>query len=218
MEFYTRGDKRISEWEDKRRASLLYKSRFDLSSLGRSSLEEIRASAYNLLKVSRYEPPTAKSTARYIEKGTANKARARTPVVNIADYLGGFLGFRCQRYKLGHNGVGGSNPLSLVVHGRRDFDIMVEDSLRFSMVEFVVAHEIGHYILHSSGGVTPSVWPRLSRGWHDAEATVFAGCIVLPRYRIDEIFEASCGSVMEAAYSISELFLWSRLSPLSSMK
>ena len=218
MEFHTRGDRRATEWHDPRRPGLEYKSRFDLSDSPRYSLEEIRGASRSLLTVSRYNPPTAKSTSRYVEAGTANDPRGYTPEKNIVDYLGGFLGFRCHRYRLGLNGSGGQNPISLAVHGKRDFDILLEDSLRYTMVEFTVAHEIGHYVLHTNGGARSAIWPRLSRGRHDAEATIFAGCIVLPEYRMDEIFESAGGSVMEASYAISELFLWWRMSRSSSLR
>lgn len=218
IEFHTRGDKRAVEWHDARRPDVSYQSRFDLTSSSSLSLGHIRKAASDLLSVTRYVPTTTKATSRYIDVGTANDPRKKPPGKNISDYLGGFLGFRCHRYRLGLNGVGGQNPLSLVIHGRRDFDILIEDCLRYAMVEFTVAHEIGHYVLHSCGGTKPMIWPRLSRGRHDAEATVFAGCIVLPDYRVDEILEGSGGSVLEASYAISELFMWWRMSPSSAMK
>ena len=94
---------------------------------------------------------------------------------------------------------------------------MVEDAWRPLFVEFVVAHEIGHYVLHSGGGRVPSVWPRVSSGVHDAEATVFAAWWVLGEEDMAKIKKDSEGSVTAAAYIISEYFRWARYVPATGI-
>lgn len=85
------------------------------------------------------------------------------------------------------------------------------------MVEFVVAHEIGHYVLHAGGGRIPSAWPRVSSGVHDAEATVFAAWWVFSPEDMAKIKKSSEGSVQAAAYIISEYFRWARYVPASGI-
>ncbi len=213
MEYFVSRDKREPKsWVDKRKPDVPYKYRFDMPEI-KYDWTSIRIRAFAAMKALRYVSKSRKPTAKPITAETVNKASTYRPKTNVVDYASGFLGFRCTRYRLGYNGIGGMNPFSSVIHGQLDFDIMVEDQYRYNMVEFVVAHEIGHYILHNGGGRTPCAWPRLSSGIHDAEATVFAGFWVLTWQQMESIRKDTYGSVKDAAYMISEIFMWSRYIP-----
>ena len=213
MEYHTARDKRVPKtWTDKRKPDIEYKYRYDLPHSG-LDWGGIAMRSYATQKALRYKSKARKKTAKDVTAETVNKASTYRPKTNVVDYAGGFLGFRCHRYRLGRNGIGGVNPFSSIMHAPQDTEIMVEDQFRYNMVEFVVAHEIGHLILHSDGGRIPTVWPRLSSSMHDAEATLFAGFWVLTWHQMEAIKKATYGSVRDAAYMVSEIFMWSRYIP-----
>lgn len=213
MVFHSIFDKERTPWSDPRKPGVPYKYRYDLTPPG-YTWDEIAERANAVLKATRYKPYHKKPSTRKMNYGgSLNPNRPVSHEENIVDYLGGFLGMHWKRYRLGYMGIGGPNPFSLVVHGQRDLIVMVEDVWRPLMVEFVVAHEIGHYVLHTSGGRIPSAWPRVSSGLHDAEATLFAAWFCLEDTEMEKIKKVAEGSVTAGAYLVSEMFRWARYIP-----
>lgn len=216
MEYHRRIDKVKVPWTDQRKEGVPYKYRYDLIAPG-YGWAEIETRAKDIIRTTRYVPHHMREGAKPLLYGKSDPNRHIDLSKNIVDYLGGFLGFSWKRYKLGYQGIGGPNPFSLIIHGPRDFTVMIEDAWRPLMVEFVVAHEIGHYVMHTNGGRVPSAWPRISSGTHDAEATVFAAWWVLPDDQMEKIKKLSEGSITQAAYLVSEMFRWSRYIPATGI-
>jgi hypothetical protein len=199
-------------WVDARRQDIPYKYRFDIEP-SKDNWLSIKDKAATLQATVRYTSECKREDRAPLTADTVNTSRKGAPKRNIVDYLGGFLGFRVTRFRPGLGRTGGPNPFTTVIHGCRDWDITVEDTLRMPMVEFMVAHEMGHYILHTSGGRVPSCWPRQSSSLHDAEATVFGGWWALPDSQMESIGKLVGYSVRDAAYLISEIFHWCRYIP-----
>jgi len=108
---------------------------------------------------------------------------------------------------------------TLVVHGLKDADIFVEDFFSRKKEEFCIAHEIGHYLLHTKMGKVHGIFPRLSSGAHDREATLFAGVVCLGIECVEEMLAATRNSVLGTAKLISDKFQDCRyLPPLQKQK
>lgn len=102
---------------------------------------------------------------------------------------------------------------TLVVHGRSRADIFREDFCSRKMEEFCIAHELGHYILHSKRGQVPCIFPRVSGGDHDREATVFAAYVCLGAEIVDQMWEDAGKSLLGAAKLASKAFRNCRYMP-----
>lgn len=212
MEYPIQGDTRPAKpWTDPRRPGIDYTYRFDVPEQ-RYSWNQLRIRSLTIQKVTKYKSILRHPLTTLTTEDNANKRRIRISS-NIVDYLGGFLGFRVRTYRLNYNNIGGINPFSSAIHDTRDFEILVEDFYHYRMVEFVVAHEIGHYVLHAGGGRRPCCWPRVSSSVHDAEATVFAAYFVFPPKEVEKIRTLVKGNVRDGAYIISQIFQWSRYVP-----
>lgn len=67
-------------------------------------------------------------------------------IENIINSLGGKLKYvDYEEYKNTEDG-------SIVVRGQKDFDIFVSQTNNYARNRFTIAHEIGHYMLHSKFG------------------------------------------------------------------
>ena len=91
---------------------------------------------------------------------------------------------------------------SLIVRGANDFKIVIESNTILERKRFLIAHELGHYFLHSKQGEIPMCVHRL--GWNpivEAEASHFGLCLLMPRTKILEAYERSRNSVKLAIES-----------------
>jgi hypothetical protein len=70
---------------------------------------------------------------------------------------------------------------SIYVHGPQDFDILLPRFTSSSRDRFTVAHELGHYFLHSRQGKSPIIAHRRGSGRLEWEANWFAAELLMPR-------------------------------------
>lgn len=70
---------------------------------------------------------------------------------------------------------------SIFVHAEEDFDIGLPHYTSPRRDKFTVAHELGHYFLHSNQGETPIVAYRKGTGRLEWEANWFAAALLMPR-------------------------------------
>lgn len=69
---------------------------------------------------------------------------------------------------------------SIFVHGPGEFDIIVSAASNYTRSRFTIAHELGHYLLHSGMGEVPL---KANRGGDDRaewEANWFAAAFLMP--------------------------------------
>ncbi|MEZ6090663.1 MAG: ImmA/IrrE family metallo-endopeptidase [Pirellulaceae bacterium] len=77
---------------------------------------------------------------------------------------------------------------SIVVHGQHDFDITLPHYTSALRDRFTIAHELGHFLLHSDLGATPIIAYRNGSGRIEWEANWFAAGLLMPA----EEFRAEC--------------------------
>lgn len=70
---------------------------------------------------------------------------------------------------------------SVIVHGKHDFDILVSDFTGPARDRFTLAHEFGHYVLHSREGEKPIIAPRFGSNRTEWEANWFAAAFLMPQ-------------------------------------
>ena len=95
---------------------------------------------------------------------------------------------------------------TLVVHGKGKLDIFLEDYLSKSRREFTLMHELGHYLLHAKKGKVPSIYPKLSSGSHDREATIFAGYVCLGKEKMEQVRTDVQESILGGARIVSKIY------------
>lgn len=70
---------------------------------------------------------------------------------------------------------------TIFVHGKNDFDIVLADHSTPRRDRFTVAHELGHYFLHSWMGQRPLKASRMGSDRAEWEANWFAAGILMPK-------------------------------------
>lgn len=83
---------------------------------------------------------------------------------------------------------------TILVHGEHDFDILIPDSTTPQTDRFTLAHEIGHYALHSKGGRIPIVADRhwgTSSERIEWEANWFAAGFLMPETAVRRFLEGN---------------------------
>ena len=70
---------------------------------------------------------------------------------------------------------------SIFVHATADFDILLPRYTHPLRDRFTVAHELGHYFLHSSQGSTPIIAYRSGSTRIEWEANWFAASLLMPK-------------------------------------
>lgn len=93
---------------------------------------------------------------------------------------------------------------SIFVHGKADFDILLPHYTSPLRDRFTVAHELGHYYLHSDQGDRPIIAYRKGSTRIEWEANWFAAALLMPR----EKFKAECArtknlAVIAARFGVS---------------
>lgn len=107
-----------------------------------------------------------------------------------------------------------ANPVSMYVHGERDFKIVVPTSATRERQNFLKAHEVGHYILHflvrrileRNGGAASVLKKMKTRRFGETaseqEANWFAASLLMPAKEL----KAELKSQAENMYSIAKKF------------
>ena len=75
---------------------------------------------------------------------------------------------------------------SIYVHGPNDFDIILPQYTSPLRDRFTIAHELGHYFLHSRQGKTPLIATRKGTGRVEWEANWFAAALLMPELEFRE--------------------------------
>lgn len=82
-----------------------------------------------------------------------------------------------------------SNYGSIVVHGPNDFNIYLPQHTSILKDNFTIAHELGHYFLHSDQGDIRIRANRFGTGRIEWEANWFAGSFLMPKEEIMRLYE-----------------------------
>lgn len=78
------------------------------------------------------------------------------------------------------DGVNPTTGDSIVVRGKFDFSITLDASATAERKRFTMAHELGHYFLHSKQGSNPLKAYRLGTTLAEQEANFFAANLLMP--------------------------------------
>jgi predicted transcriptional regulator len=123
--------------------------------------------------------PPANVTKRAVEEyahdlaGVADFQPGDSPI-ELAERLGGRIAYLQMDEWLAENG-------SIFVHGEADFDITLPRYTSPNRDHFTVAHELGHYFLHSEQGQVPIIAYRQGSTRIEWEANWFAASLLMPR-------------------------------------
>jgi hypothetical protein len=99
----------------------------------------------------------------------------------LVDRLGGRITYHDLDEWLNEDG-------SVFVHAEADFEIVLPSYTSPLRDRFTVAHELGHYFLHSDQGAQPMVAYRKGSTRIEWEANWFAASLLMPRQK----FRAAC--------------------------
>lgn len=104
---------------------------------------------------------------------------------------------------------------SIYVHGENDFDIIVSAISSPRRDRFTIAHELGHYYLHSRQGEFPLVATRNGSNRAEWEANWFAAGFLMPAKQFRQAFSSYRNSKLLAEmFGVSERAAEIRLSAL----
>lgn len=99
----------------------------------------------------------------------------------------------------------------VVVKGQNDFDILLSPHTGILRDRFTIAHELGHYFLHSQQGEIPLIAARLESDLAEWEANWFAAGFLMPEVKVREFCEehssdtfrgAACFQVSPQAFEV----------------
>jgi len=77
---------------------------------------------------------------------------------------------------------------SIIIHGEDNFDVLLQEYTSPLQDKFNLAHELGHYILHSDLGKEEKKWSlRDGSGSLEWEANWFASGFLIPTHKIKEL-------------------------------
>jgi hypothetical protein len=118
---------------------------------------------------------------------------------------------------------------SIVVRGKNDFTIYLPTFTGPLRDRFTIAHELGHYVLHSRLGQKSIIVPRYGKNLVETEANYFAGGFLMPKEMFikayyecggDRRYLAAMFLVSEAAVRVREKTLekWGDLLPIPSQR
>ena len=106
-------------------------------------------------------------------------------IVPILEKFGGSIEY------LGMNDWFESADGSISVEGEREFKIFVSDFTGLLRNRFTIAHELGHYILHSDYGKHKIKAARSGTGRVESEANYFAAGFLMPKKLFTQELEKS---------------------------
>lgn len=87
---------------------------------------------------------------------------------------------------------------SIYIHEKENFDIVIPEFTSPIRDRFTIAHEIGHYFLHSFAGERKIWADRKGSGRAEWEANWFAASFLMPKYLIDQFENPSPAQIMNA--------------------
>lgn len=76
---------------------------------------------------------------------------------------------------------------SITVNGRNDFDVYLSAFTGPLRDRFTLAHELGHYFIHSNQGAKPLRASRKGSGPIETEANWFAAALLMPKDEFSEL-------------------------------
>lgn len=103
---------------------------------------------------------------------------------------------------------------SILVHGPQDFDICLAQFNSDLRDRFTVAHELGHYFLHSKQGDIQIEAARFGTGRAEWEANWFAAALLMPEDDVRQQYDRTGEVGLAARYQVSTEALKVRLDSL----
>ena len=131
------------------------------------------------------------------------------PLEPVVERLGGRINFQnIDDWRASASG-------SIVVRGPQDFDIYLSKFTSLFRDRFTIAHELGHYILHSNFGEIPLEMERSGSGPMEWEANWFATGLLMPEDKFRRAWEESPRlSYLTSLFMVSDAALEIRIEEL----
>jgi Zn-dependent peptidase ImmA (M78 family) len=95
---------------------------------------------------------------------------------------------------------------SIFVHGDNDFDVLLPRYTSPLRDRFTIAHELGHYFLHSNQGESPIIATRQGSSRIEWEANWFAAALLMPSDAFRKSYEDNGKNlaVVAARFGVSQ--------------
>lgn len=123
---------------------------------------------------------------RFAERvGQAYDFDPGSPIESLVARLGGRIDY------MGIESLFEDQDGSLFVHGPNDFEVRVSAVTGARRNRFTIAHELGHYFLHSENGRKRIVATRLGSDRAEWEANWFAAALLMPEAH----FRSTCDRI-----------------------
>lgn len=103
---------------------------------------------------------------------------------------------------------------TIFVHGPRDFDIILSTASSPARDRFTIAHELGHYFLHSESGRRPLVAARSGSDRAEWEANWFAAGLLMPK----DAFQKAFNDGKKSSFELAAMFAVSQQAAVIRMK
>jgi Zn-dependent peptidase ImmA (M78 family) len=132
------------------------------------------------------------------EKASAGMLPPGADILALTKRLGGRIHYR--------NMFDGDFEVDTIyVHRPNDFDIVLPDHSTPRRDRFTIAHELGHYFLHSWMGQRPLKAARSGSDRAEWEANWFAAGFLMPKKQfLDAFHESRSASVLADRFDVSE--------------
>lgn len=97
------------------------------------------------------------------------------------------------------------NDGTIYVHGPREFELFLSSLTTTRRDRFTIAHELGHYFLHSQQGKIPIIANRHGSNRVEWEANWFAAAFLMPKTEFRKLFNQGYSPLRLAAhFGVSE--------------
>ena len=112
-----------------------------------------------------------------------------------------------------------NNGGTIWVHGKNDFEIVLPNTTSPRRDRFTLAHEFGHYLLHSKQGQQPLVANRTGSDRAEWEANWFAAGFLMPKSELEKAIKSTNSPILLAdLFQVSTKAMQIRLSSIGLKK
>lgn len=133
-------------------------------------------------------------------------------IISIIQYLGGEI-YYLDYYELNQTASG-----SILVHGQNDFQMFLSKYTGKLRNNFTLAHELGHYFMHSVQGETPIYAERSTNSRLEQEADFFAGSFLMPKKKfLADYQQLKKITLLAQKYKVSDPAAYTRLKVLGAL-
>lgn len=173
-----------------------------------------KCSGYQPMKAKQYDLSTVYGFGESVAKTV--KMSPRLNLHELVQSNGGRVHYvDLAQFKQYHDNKQDVFKNSIYVHKEKDFDIVLRLYMPYVEKRFTIAHELGHYILHSEDKTVASIYGPDSVV--EQEADLFALGFLMPREEFRMVYDEYKGNVCKIAiaFLVPEMAVKARIQSLN---